>query len=308
MHSYDFNGQTYRLPDFLIPGAAKSGTTTLYQLLTQHPDLYFPPSRKEPFFFSFGGEKPTYEDEQFNAIPIWNTQEYLELFKGADENKLCGDASTSYLYTYRKSIPLLKKFYGERLKEVRVIIIIRNPVQRAYSHYTYLIRNGFENRSFEEAISDKGIAEWKKKRWGFDYLEYGMYSEQIRSFKLAMPRTKVWLLEDLKKGRETTDAILNHLGVKTMALDTSMKANPSGIPKHKGLVNLLRKNALAKAIGKTLPPGLQSKLKNQRDKAMSKLLTKEPMKDETKTILTKHFEEDITKLQELLDRDLTHWL
>jgi len=308
MHSYLFQGQSYRLPDFLIPGAAKSGTTTLYQLLSQHPDLYFPPSRKEPFYFSFGGEKPTYEDEQFNSIPIWDTKEYLDLFAGADDKKLCGEGSTSYLYTYQKTIPLLKEYYGDRLNEVKVIIIIRNPVQRAYSHYTYLIRNGFENRPFEEAISEKGIAEWKKKRWGFDYLAYGMYAEQIKAFKQAMPQTKIWLLEDLKKGRETTDAILHHLGVEPMELDTTMKANPSGIPKHKGLVNLLRKNALAKTIGKSLPSGLQSKLKNRRDKLMSKLLTKEPMDADIKSTLTSHYREDILKLEKVLDRDLSMWL
>ncbi len=207
----------------------------MYQLLSQHPDLYFPPSRKEPFYFSFGGERPNYSDEQFNAIPIWETEKYLELFDTAKENQLCGEASTSYLYTYQKSLGLLKDFYGEGLKDLKSMIILRNPVDRAYSHYTYLIRNGFENRTFEEAISKEGISEWKKKRWGFDYLAYGKYADQVAAFKSAIPQTKVWLLEDLKKGSETTNEMLNFLGVPLMEFDTSMKANPSGIPKNKGV-------------------------------------------------------------------------
>ncbi len=308
MFNYNHKGRSYRLPDFIIPGAAKSGTTTLYQLLSQHPDLFFPPSRKEPFYFSFGGEKPTYSDEQFNSIPIWETEKYLELFDSASENQLCGEASTSYLYTYEKSLNLLKSFYGDALKDLKSLIILRNPVDRAYSHYTYLIRNGFENRSFEEAISKKGIAEWKKKRWGFDYLAYGEYAAQVSAFKEAIPQTKVWLLEDLKKGSETTNEMLNFLGVPLTEFDTSMKANPSGIPKNKGLVNLLRKNPLAKKIGKALPSSLQSNLKNRRDKLMSKLLTKEPMKPETREELTSYFREDIEKLQRIMDRDLEHWL
>lgn len=308
MFNYNHKGRSYRLPDFIIPGAAKSGTTTLYQLLSQHPELFFPPSRKEPFYFSFGGEKPTYSDEQFNSIPIWETEKYLELFDSASENQLCGEASTSYLYTYEKSLNLLKSFYGDALKDLKSLIILRNPVDRAYSHYTYLIRNGFENRSFEEAISKKGIAEWKKKRWGFDYLAYGEYAAQVSAFKEAIPQTKVWLLEDLKKGSETTNEMLNFLGVPLTEFDTSMKANPSGIPKNKGLVNLLRKNPLAKKIGKALPSSLQSNLKNRRDKLMSKLLTKEPMKPETREELTSYFREDIEKLQRIMDRDLEHWL
>jgi hypothetical protein len=308
MFTYDHEKHSYRLPDFIIPGAAKSGTTTLYQLLSQHPDLFFPPSRKEPFFFSFGGERPNYSDEQFNAIPIWETKKYLELFETASENQLCGEASTSYLYTYEKSLKLLKSFYGDGLKDLKSLIILRNPVDRAYSHYTYLIRNGFENRSFEEAISKEGIAEWKKKRWGFDYLAYGKYAAQVSAFKGAIPNTQVWLLEDLKKGSETTDEMLKFLDVPIMKFDTSMKANPSGIPKNKGIVNLLRKNPLAKKIGKALPSSLQSNLKNKRDKLMSKLLVKEPMMPETRQELTAYFREDIERLQETMDRDLRHWL
>jgi len=308
MFNHTHNGRAYRLPDFIIPGAAKSGTTTLYQLLSQHPDLFFPPSRKEPFYFSFGGEQPDYSDEQFNSIPIWETEKYLKLFDNATENQLCGEASTSYLYTYEKSLKLLNEFYGDRLKELKSLIILRNPVDRAYSHYTYLIRNGFETRIFEEAISEKGIEEWKKKRWGFDYLAYGEYAAQVSAFKSAIPKTKVWLLEDLKKGRETTDEMLTFLGVPLLDFDTSVKANPSGIPKNKSLVNLLRKNLLAKKIGKALPSSLQSNLKNKRDKLMSKLLTKKPMNPETRNELKSYFRTDIEKLQEILDRDLSHWL
>ena len=249
-----------------------------------------------------------YSDEQFNSIPIWETEEYLRLFDTAKENQLCGEASTSYLYTYRKSLPLLKDFYGDGLKDLKSLIILRNPIDRAYSHYTYLVRNGYETRTFEEAISKEEIREWKKKRWGFDYLNYGEYTDQVTAFKSVIPQTKVWLLEDLKKGSETTDEMLNFLGVPLMELDTSIKANPSGIPKNKGLVNLLRKNPLAKKIGKALPPSLQGNLKTGRDRLMSKLLTKEPMKPETRKHLTSYFRKDIEKLQTTIDRDLKHWL
>lgn len=303
-----FNNRNYRLPDFIIPGAAKSGTTTLYQLLSQHPDLFFPKSRKEPFYFSFGGQKPQYADEEFNRIPIWDTQEYLNLFLEAKSDQLCGDASTSYLYTADKSIELMKEAYGAGFSRIKVIILLRNPIDRAYSHYTYLIRNGYENRSFEEAISPEGISEWKRKRWGFDYLKYGEYADQVAAYKTALPQTKIWLMEDLKQGDSMLREIFRYLEVPEMEVKSNVKANPSGIPKNRGMVNLLRKNPVLQAIGKKLPEGLQHSLKRKRDNVMSKLLEKKPMQEDTRLKLVEYYREDIEKLQEVIGRDLSHWL
>jgi uncharacterized protein YbcI len=307
MFSYRHQGTSYRLPDFFIPGAAKSGTTTLYQLLSQHPDLFFPKSRKEPFFFSFGDEAPAYQDDQFNSIHVWKTKEYLDLYAPASASQLCGDASTSYLYTYQKTLPLIRQFYGDQASSLKSVILLRNPIDRAYSHYTYLIRNGFENRTFEEAISKSGIEIWKKKRWGFDYLEYGRYAKQVEAFQQAIPNTRIWLTEDLKKA-ETINEIMSFLGIQPIALHADIKANPSGIPKNRKAVDFLRKNALAKKIGKALPPSMQARLKNKRDKVMSKMLKKEPMKAQTRESLKQVYEKDVQKLEKLIQRDLNHWL
>jgi len=307
MFSYQYQGASYRLPDFFIPGAAKSGTTTLYQLLSQHQDIFFPKSRKEPFFFSFGGEEPTYGDDQFNSLHIWKTKDYLELYTPASRSQICGDASTSYLYTYKKTLPLIEQFYGDQVSALKSVILLRNPIDRAYSHYTYLIRNGFENRSFETAISKSEIDSWKKKRWGFDYLEYGRYANQVEAFQRTIPNSRVWLMEDLKKA-ETIDEIMSFLGVEPIALRTDIKANPSGIPKNRGAVDFLRKNAVAKKIGKALPQSMQAKLKNKRDQLMSKMLKKEPMKKETREWLKKVYYDDVLKLSNLIQRDLNHWL
>lgn len=308
MFTTRFENQSFRLPDFIIPGAAKSGTTSLYQMLAQHPSIYFPPSRKEPFYFSFGGEKPTYTDEKFNELPIWRTSEYLKLYRDAEPDQICGDASTSYLYTAEKSIKLIREMYGDRYRDLKIIILLRNPIDRAYSHYTYLIRNGFETRSFEEAISEKGIAEWKSKRWGFDYLAYGAYANQVAAFKNTFPETKVWLLEDLKNGNRMISEIFQFLNVSTIDIKRVAKANPSGIPKNRGVVNLLRRNPIIKTIGKSLPSSMQQSLKGRRDRLMSKFLEKRPMNPETREKLQRHYREDIARLQEVIGRNLEHWL
>lgn len=308
MFTTRLENESFRLPDFIIPGAAKSGTTSLYQMLAQHPSIYFPPSRKEPFYFSFGGEKPTYTDQKFNELPIWQTPEYLKLYRDAMSDQICGDASTSYLYTAQKSIQLIREMYGDQHRELKIIILLRNPIDRAYSHYTYLIRNGFETRSFEEAISEKGIAEWKSKRWGFDYLAYGAYAHQVAAFKSNFPETKVWLLEDLKQGNRMISEVFRFLNVSNIDIKRVAKANPSGIPKNRGVVNLLRRNAIIKTIGKSLPSSVQQSLKGRRDELMSKFLEKRPMSLNTRKQLQQYYREDVLKLEEIIERDLEHWL
>ncbi|MEM9053471.1 MAG: sulfotransferase domain-containing protein [Bacteroidota bacterium] len=307
MYFANINGDNRRLPDFIIPGAAKSGTTTLYQQLTGHPEIFFPKERKEPFYFSFGGVEPAYEDSGFNKIPIWRTDQYLSLYDGASSSQKCGDASTSYLYTHELSIANMRELYGDQLKKVKIIILLRNPITRAYSHYTYLIRNGFESRPFEEAISPQGIEVWKKKRWGFDYLKYGEYADAVEAFKDAFDHVQVYLTEDLRDTKSTLSKVCQFLEVDEIAELREVVANPSGIPKNKMLVNALRHNRAFKAIGRALPQKTKLKAQSIRDRVMGKLLTKNPMPEESRLALQQHYKEDIDRLSKTIDRDLSHW-
>lgn len=292
----------------MIPGAAKSGTTTLYQHLTGHPEIFFPKERKEPFYFSFGGEEPQYEDAQFNKIPIWKTDEYLDLYNSAGEKQLCGDASTSYLYTHKAAIDNMAKLYGSELRKVKIIILLRNPVSRAYSHYTYLIRNGFEHRPFSEAISPEGIAHWKNKRWGFDYLSYGEYHSAVEHFMNTFDEVKVLLTEDLKMTQNALNSTCEFLNISPISDIREVVANPSGVPKSKILVNALRKNSVLKAVGRALPENTKLKAQSIRDSLMGRLLTKEPIPEDARKKLLNHYEPEILKLETLIDRDLSHWL
>ncbi len=308
MHHTIFEGKSYRLPDFIIPGAAKSGTTTLYKLLDQHPDIYFPASRKEPFYFSFGGSQPAYADEAFNQIPIWRTAEYLNLYSDAKAPQLCGDASTSYLYMPEQSIANMQKLYGASLADVRVLIILRNPVERAYSHYTYLVRNGFETRTFDEAISAAGIENWSKKRWGFDYIKYGEYARQVSHYFNEFKEVKILLTEDLKAPQQAMNGVFQFLGLEAIEVQKDLNANPSGIPKNKGAINILRKNKLLKGLVGMLPQKTRQRALHMRDKTMEKFLEKTPMPDSAKRMLEDHFSKDIGELSKLINRDLGHWL
>lgn len=296
-----------KVPDFLVVGAAKSGTTSFYHLLNQHPDVFFP-KKKEPFYFSFGGEKPQYSDLQFVANITWQTKDYIDLYRKAGDDQVLGDASTSYLYHSNTCIKNIKKFYGERYKDLKILIILRNPVERAFSHYTYLIQNGFETLSFPEAISTDNINKRKKIRWGFDYLEYGMYYRQVKDFMETFPHCKVMLTEDLSNSESLMMDVYSFLGVKPIGKRSEIYSNPSGIPKNSFLVKLLRKNKILKKAANLLPAKWKHSLLLQRDKIVSHLLVKPEMERESMVKLNAYFKDDILNLQQLINRDLGHWL
>lgn len=292
----------------MIVGAAKSGTTTLYRVLADHPEVFFPPSEKEPFYFCFGGKEP----ELLNSITRdrvkWKTEDYLDLYKSVSANKLCGDASTAYLYKHEEVVANMKALYGERYKEVKIIMILRNPVDRAYSHYTFLVRNGYEDLSFEEALKPEKIAARKEERWGFDYLDYGAYPTQVNTFLNEFPACQVLLMNELKEKQTLIDKVTAFLGVSSIEVGPEFTANPSGVPKNRFLVNQLRKNGVLKWMVNLMPEGVKHKLLNKRDAMMSKLLVKEPMSPEIRSRLIEHYRSDIQELEQIIGKDLKHWM
>lgn len=302
------NDKPVQAPDFLLIGAAKSGTTTVFRHLDQHPSIYFPPSQKEPFYHSFGGTKPQYTDEDFTRQITWKTEDYLGLYRDAPSGSLIGDGSTSYLYTPDQTLASIRALYGSRTSSLKVFCMLRNPVDRAYSHYMFLVRNGHENLPFEQAILPETIATRKKRRWGFDYLEYGNYYEQIVKFRAAFPHMKVWLMEDLKNPQQLMNEIYEFLGVPAQPIIASTEANPSGRPKSAFLVNQLRKNSFLKKMVNLLPKSFKAKSLELRDSAMKKLMVKEELDSDTRLKLIRFYAPDIERLQNLIGRDLTNWL
>ena len=192
-----YKSNKIKLPDFFCIGAAKSATTTLYRILDQHKYIYLPES-KEPGFFSFGGKEPFCTEKKYVRYIVWKEEDYINLFKSAPNHSAIGEASTCYMYFHTETIKNIKKIYGPKAKKIKWIAILRNPVDRAFSHYKHTIRRSMEDLTFEEAIKPENIKKRKIRTpmQGFDFIGYGMYYDQIKSFMNTFPNYKIILFDD----------------------------------------------------------------------------------------------------------------
>ena len=162
-----------RWPNLFIVGAAKAGTTSLAYYLQQHPDVYVSPF-KEPHHFSQIAPSP----ELRAFFPsVADEADYLKLFKDARQEKVLCEASTSYLWT--EGTP--ERIFG-RVPDAKIIILLREPVGRAYSHYLNDVREGTEKRPFLQAITEDYARQ--SKGWGVShlYVDLGLYCQQVEKY------------------------------------------------------------------------------------------------------------------------------
>ena len=176
---------TARLPSFVVIGVPKAGTTSLYSYLQDHPGIYMPEKGELHFFTSAiigaacegPGDQATYER-------ICKTREaYDSFFEGAGHAQVVGEASPSYFF-FPGCIPRLKATLGENVK---LVLVLRNPVDRAHSNFTHLRRSGREALPFEEALDRE--EERKSNGWGdfWRYREHSHYAERLAVYLTSSP-------------------------------------------------------------------------------------------------------------------------
>jgi len=301
-----------KLPNFLIVGAQKSGTTSLYNYLKQHYEVFMPERLKEPKFFVAPLFKKINYNQSLWKFSIKNItfewQDYLKLFENVQKEKAIGESSTAYLYYYNIAIPLIKK----HLEDTKIIISLRNPIDRAFSGYFHLRRDSHENLSFEDALKEENKR--KRQKWIsiYHYTSIGFYYNQVKAYLDNFDQLKVYLYDDLKKDAlGLVKDVYEFLGLDTsFTPDVSIRYNVSGIPKNKFIYKFLREpnilKSMVKPVVKTLiPRGERRKL---IEKIRMKNLQKPQMKPETREYLKNLYREDILKLQDLIKRDLSSWL
>ena len=294
-----------KLPTFFIIGAAKSGTTTLYDLFKQHPDVYLP-RIKEPMFFN--------REEHFVRGTGW----YEEMFfKGAERYPVRGEATPHYLYWSSKVASRIKELYGDR--EVKFIVSFRDPVKRAYSWYWNMVREGKEDRPFAEAVAAEGERLALHRRFldeqgsmVYGYFEGGCYASQLAPFLALFPRENFLfvLQDDIREDPEgVASKAFGFLGVDGSMRVKRVSSNPATMPRMRVVQRLLRERSAAKeAIKPFIPFSLRSRIVSGVMKLNLKKTAYPPMDGGLGLDLRRRYRGEVERLQEITGRDLSSWL
>ena len=309
-----------KVPNFLIIGAAKSGTTAVWHYLRQHPEIYMSPTKHTRFFAfevedpSFRGPAPTMRGPsgRNHNVPyaITDIDAYHALFEGATNEVAIGEASHSYLYQ-----PRAARRIRDYAPDMKLIAVRRNPAERAFSHYRQMVRDGREPiADFTQAL----IAEEARIRndwWpDFHYIQTGLYHEQLRRYFDLFERDqlKIYLYEDLNSDPSgVSQDIFRFLGVnESFTLQAAARYNASGRPRSKALHLILQKLRRTVPVAERLLPEEQyRRLLRVGSSLHNRNLTKVRLSPEVRRrTIDEYFEEDILKLQALIQRDLSSWL
>lgn len=297
-----------KLPDFIIVGALKCGTTSLYHYLRQHSDIYMP-IHKEPKFFGYMEQPPQFNSADYKGAKniTWRFEDYVRLFLTARDGQIIGEATPTYLNKYNDTIPHIKSIYGKSYKNVKIIAILRNPVERSFSQYLFLRKLGTERLSFEKAIDAQTIENRKLKNPGFDYIGPGMYYKQVKGYLEEFNHVKICFLEDLKSPNDLVRDLFDFIGVDTdFKINTNSQFSVSGVPKNRLLVNIILK--MSSSFKTMFPEKYRLQLVSLRDRVLRNLLTKLKLDQAAKEKLLNIYSDDINKLQKLTNKDLSNWL
>jgi hypothetical protein len=302
------------LPNFLIIGAAKSGTTSLWAYLRQHPQIFLS-GNKEPNFFAFEGLKlppfvgpaePKILYDRLYKYSVTDLKTYRHLFKNVSSEIAIGEASVRYLY-FPQAAERIKKY----IPDVKTIAILRNPIDRLYSHYL-MIKAEYRLEPLKLAEALDREEERIKNNWGWDwhYVKVGMYYQQIKHYLdlFSREQVKIFLYEDFcSQPLEVVREICGYLGVDNKFVpNIANRRKEAYWPKIFAIDRLLNEpNPFRVVLEKTLPKKQFDKVIRYGMRLNSASIP--PMPDEIRDRLKKVFREDILKLQDLIQREIS-WL
>jgi hypothetical protein len=298
-----------KLPNFLVIGSAKSGTTALFEYLEQHPEVFLC-DPKEPHFLALEGPPPSFQGPgdagSINRKACTSLERYQQLFARAQGARAIGEASVSTMY-YPESIERIKKY----VPQAKLICILRQPAERAYSAFSFMHTRMLEPcQDFRAALADeeRRIAAGWHHIW--HYRRMGYYYQQLKPYfdAFGRDRIKVYLFEDLRRNPQ---AILRDC-FNFLEIDASFvpphepNPHPSGMPRSRLLQAAVAKAPLVRQMLKAAVPLW---LKRKLQKSFVEInLQRVKMSADIQEELTQSFCDDIARLQDLLDRDLSKWL
>ncbi len=284
--------------NFVCIGAQKAGTTTLADILCRHSEICIPPI-KETKFFLF--------PEDFNKGEDF----YNSYFSNYNGQKAVGEFDPDYLL-FPETAQRIMDTLG---KDIKILVVLRNPADRAYSHFLMTKKKGLETLSFEEAIiEEKNRKQDIKTKKIFAYIERGMYGSQLEKFLKIFPKQNFMFLvfeEDFLQNREITiKNVQEFLGVAFEPLDINVHSNEAGEAQNKAMRDLVRKPNFVKKTLKMILPSKEARKKIRKyfirkntQKVSDPKLTPE-IRDK---VLKQYFMEEIRITEQLINRNLEVW-
>jgi hypothetical protein len=309
--------QQERHPNFFIVGAAKAGTTSLYHYLSAHTDIFMSPIKEPNYFAKDVVNRLPVEarrvlqlnyrafvrtgracDDAF--VPTWD--QYCELFSRTGAQCAIGEASTFYLLSTHAA-----KDIRDACPGAKIIIVLRDPVERAYSHYLMNLRAGSARGGFLAEFRE-GLKEGTEERASFVYRSMGMYSRQVERYLRYFPveRVKILLYDDMRSNLNSfVRSVLQFLEVDSdVELVSQERFNRARLPRYPRLNALLLSTGLKKWFAR-VAPAPAARFAWQvffTDRAVPRLSMEE------RAQALPFFRDDIERLQTLIGRNLSRWL
>ncbi len=286
------------LPNFMIVGAPKAGTTSLSRYFSDHPRVFFSEPKEVNFFTSEALDR---QGLYYDPYICRSQAEYEAIFLGSESYPARGEASVSYLF-----YPGTAAKIRAAIPDVKIFIVLRDPVHRAYSHYLMDYNLGLVSDSFE-SIVNRQSGELEQDLLYQQYVELGYYNRQVQAYLESFDReqVKIYLSSDLARDTKAVymDA-LEFIGVDPgLEIPDFSRHNSYSAAKTPFLRKLYTSSRLRATIKRYLPKSILLRLKSVLfDTA------KPEMSPETESQLRGLYREDILSLQVTLDRDLTDWL
>jgi hypothetical protein len=315
---------TPALPNFLIVGAGKAGTTSLFHYLRQHPQVYMSPV-KEPGYFApeIRAEKLSEATRQHLELqsrslaavlndgePVkpygWiaaEWEDYVRLFRGANGAKAIGEATPAYLWSASAAANI-----RARLPEAKIIMILRDPAERAFSQYLHQLSVGLTAASFRAHIEACARGGHRELSTFYPFLEIGLYYEQVKRFLDTFPRSQLriyWYEEAWREPANLLADVFRFLEVdETFRPDLSERSHQRRAPRSARLHHFLKRSGIWYPLKSIVPAGYRASLRGLAFRQGPALAT-DPA---DRQYLIDYYRDDIQRLAALLDRDLSAWL
>lgn len=303
-------------PNFLIIGSQKCGTTSIHHYLSQHPEIYMSKVKEPNYFCSQVPHKSTPYSKRKNGLinrlykiaesDVSSYEEYLNLFSGAKNEKIRGESSAAYIESSN-----IGKEIHKCLPNVKMLLIIRNPADRAFSHFLQNYRYGAEKSfDFKKALSkEKYRAKYfYRHQYIYNYFERGLYYKKIKSYLDIFDKKQILIIlyENFKLSpHKTLKEVFDFLEVNnSFQANITSKHNITGVPKNKAAYKVL--GDIYANFFRNKPLSLNIDL--LKPIVNNFALTPAPtLENETREELLSRYNNDIKKLEGLIGQDLSIW-